>query len=177
MGYLVRHKGVHDGDGDTLHLGDREISDCPMGGVGSADSDMIALFQTKGGKEIRYAAEFRIHLAVGIVVATGGVLGGAVFGEIAVRESGLVPVGADGFREDIEIIFSHRRFLGNRGTSLTSLTRWTSLTRGTRGTSLSSSLFRGIGGCFAGGGLLAPRTRDAPSRLAGSRYEPRACAL
>ena len=41
----------------------------------------------------------------------------------------------------------------------------------------SSTLFRGLGGCFAGGGLRAPRTRDAPSRLADSRYEPRACAL
>ena len=101
MGYLVRHKGVHDSDGDTLHLGDREISDCPMGGVGSADSDMIALFQTKGGKEIRYAAEFRIHLAVGIVVATGGVLGGTVLREIEVREGGSIPVIADRLREDI----------------------------------------------------------------------------
>lgn len=103
---------MHDGDGNTLHLGDREISDCPMGGVGSADSDMVALLQTEGGQQIRYAAEFRVHLAVGIVVATGGILGGTVLGEIEVRESGLVPVGADGFREDIEIIFSHRRFFG-----------------------------------------------------------------
>ena len=101
MGYLVRHKGVHDGDGNTLHLGDREISDCPMGGVSSADSDMIALFQTKGGKEIRYAAEFRVHLAVGIVVATGGILGGTVLGEIEIRESELVPVIADRLRKDI----------------------------------------------------------------------------
>ena len=101
MGYLIGHEGMHDGDGNTLHLSDREISDCPMGGVSSADSDMVALFQTKSGKEIRYAAEFRIHLAVGIVVATGGVLGGTVLGEIEVREGGLIPVGADGLREDI----------------------------------------------------------------------------
>ena len=100
-GYLVRHKGVHDRYGDARHLSDRKISDDPMGGVGSADSYMVALVQTKGGKEIRYAAEFRIHLAVGIVVATGGVLGGTVLGEIAVREGGLIPVGADSFREDI----------------------------------------------------------------------------
>lgn len=101
---------MHDGDGNTLHLSNRQIGDDPMGGVGSADSYMVTLFQTKGGKEIRYAAEFRIHLAVGIVVATGGVLGGTVLREIEVREGGLVPVGADGLREDIEIIFSHRRF-------------------------------------------------------------------
>ena len=92
---------MHDRYGDALHLSDREISDCPMGGVGSADSDMIALFQTERGKQIRYAAEFRVHLAVSIVVATGGILGGTVLGEIEVRESGLVPVIADGFREDI----------------------------------------------------------------------------
>ena len=72
-----------------------------MGRVGTADSYMVALVQTKGGKEIRYAAEFRVHLAVSIVVATGGILGGTVLGEIEVRESGLVPVIADGFREDI----------------------------------------------------------------------------
>ena len=67
----------------------------------AADSDMIALFQTKGGKEIRYAAEFRVHLAVGIVVATGGILGGTVLGEIEIRESELVPVIADRLRKDI----------------------------------------------------------------------------
>lgn len=52
-----------------------------------------------------------------------------------------------------------------------------SLSSLSRASRASSTLFRGSGGCFAGGGLRAPRTRDAPSRLADSRYEPRACAL
>ena len=99
---------MHDGNGYTLHLSDSEIGDHPMGGVGAADSDMVALLETEGSEEICYAAEFHIHLAVGIVVATGGILGRAVLRQIEVREGGLVPVRADSFREDIEIVFSHQ---------------------------------------------------------------------
>jgi hypothetical protein len=106
--YLVGHEGMHDGDGDTLHLGNGKIGDDPVGGVGSADSYMVALLQAEGGEQFRHAADFGIHLAIGIVVAAGGVLGGTVLGEIEIREGGLVPVVADGFREDIEIVFCHQ---------------------------------------------------------------------
>ena len=98
---------MHDGNGYTLHLSDSEISDDPVGGIGSTDGYMVAFLQAERGEHIRHTAEFGIHPAVGIVIATGGILGGAIFGEIEIRESRLVPVGADRFREDVKVISCH----------------------------------------------------------------------
>lgn len=83
------------------HLSDSEIGDDPMGGVGATDSDMVALLQTEGGEQLRYAADLRVHLAIGIVITTGGVLGGTVLRQIEVREGGLIPVLIDGFCQSI----------------------------------------------------------------------------
>ena len=99
---------MHDGDGDALHLSDSEIGDDPMGRVGSADSYMVAFLQTKGGEEVRHATDLRIHLAIGIMIAAGCVLGGAVLGEIEIREGGSIPVIADRLREDVKIVASHQ---------------------------------------------------------------------
>ena len=66
-----------------------------MGGVGSADSYMVTFLQTKRGQQVGNTADLRIHLAVSIVVAAGGILGGTVLREIEVREGGLVTVLVD----------------------------------------------------------------------------------
>ena len=70
-----------------------------------------------------------------------------------------------------------KRSIASSASSLSSASSVSSLSIVSSLSSASSTLFRGIGGCFAGGGLRAPRTRDAPSRLADNRYAPRACAL
>lgn len=98
---------MHDGDGYTLHLSDSEIGDDPMGGVGSADGYMVAFLETEGSEIARHAANLGVHLAIGIVVATRGVLGSAVFSEVEIGESRLVPIIADDLSEDVKIIACH----------------------------------------------------------------------
>ena len=99
---------MHDSDRNALHLSDSEIGDDPMGGVGATYGYMVALLQTKIGQEFCHTADLLVHLTVGIMVAAGGVLGSAVLGEIEIRESRLVPVGADSFRENGEVVVSHQ---------------------------------------------------------------------